>query len=53
MKLRKLKDLSEFFVSNVVLNGGDIVTDGVTAYALSKYPTSSPGREASCSVQPY
>ena len=36
LKLKKVWDLSVFFLTNVVLNGGDIISDGLTAYALCK-----------------
>ena len=36
MKVKKVWDLSVFFLTNVVLNGGDIISDGLTAYALCK-----------------
>ena len=36
VKLKKVWDLLVFFLTNVVLNGGDIISDGLTAYALCK-----------------
>jgi hypothetical protein len=36
VKVKKVWDLSVFFLTNVVLNGGDIISDGLTAYALCK-----------------
>ena len=37
LKLKKAWDIGMFIVNNVALNGGDVVSDGMTAYALSKY----------------
>ena len=34
--LKKLLDLSLFFLSNVILNGTDVVTDAITAWGLCK-----------------
>ena len=36
MLLLKLKDILMFFVMNVALNSADLVSDGLTAYALCK-----------------
>ena len=37
MKLRKLLTLLVFFVTNVILNFVDVITDGMTASALCKF----------------
>ena len=34
--LKKILDLSMFFVSNVILNGTDVITDAITALTLCK-----------------
>jgi hypothetical protein len=36
VKLKKVWDLSVFFLTNVVLNGGDTISDGLTAWTLCK-----------------
>ena len=36
LKMKKAWDIAMFLISNVGLNAGDIVSDGTTAYALSK-----------------
>ena len=33
----KVWDITVFFISNVILNGSDILSDGMTAYTLSKH----------------
>ena len=35
-RLKKLLDLLLFFLMNVIINGTDVVTDAITAWALCK-----------------